>query len=143
MTSHQKAQRKYDAKPEVREKKRMEKRARRAVETVRLDQNQDALTRWHRLSPEQKRERILRNKYGMTPAEWDALFESQGRRCALCKTDTPGSKKGWSTDHCHKTQRVRGILCPRCNIAIGWLEGLALTSALEYLSDHAYPKAAF
>lgn len=60
--------------------------------------------------------------YGITPSEYNALFEQQGRVCAICKTTNPKHKYGWSVDHCHNTNEVRGILCQRCNTALGQLE---------------------
>jgi hypothetical protein len=58
---------------------------------------------------------MRKHKYGITQAEWDALFTSQGNRCAICKTDHPGSVYDWHTDHCHNVNKVRGILCHQCN----------------------------
>jgi hypothetical protein len=65
------------------------------------------------------RERVrlhrLKNKYKITQEEWDILFEAQGKACAICKATEPGTKYHWHTDHCHDTNKVRGILCHRCN----------------------------
>jgi Recombination endonuclease VII len=79
---------------------------------------------------EHERSRRLR-KYGLTETEYAAILERQDGRCAGCGTDDPG-RKGWNIDHCHETQRVRAILCHRCNTAIGlcnedpaWLRRLA------------------
>ena len=62
----------------------------------------------------------LRRKYDITKEQWDAKFEAQGRCCAGCKTIDPG-RRGWQTDHCHKTNKFRSILCTCCNLAIGLL----------------------
>jgi hypothetical protein len=43
----------------------------------------------------------------------------QGSCCALCKTTTPGKVNFWCTDHCHKTNKMRMILCNACNQILG------------------------
>ena len=69
----------------------------------------------------------IRNNYKMTPEEWEALFDSQGRRCAVCGSDTPDGP-WWHTDHDHSCcpgrgkscgECVRGILCGPCNMGLG------------------------
>lgn len=80
----------------------------------------------------------LRKHYGITIADRNALLIAQENRCAACRTDTPG-KHGWQTDHDHKTGKVRGILCVRCNTTIGRLGDtaesvrVALLDFLRYL----------
>ena len=56
--------------------------------------------------------------YGWTNEQHDALFEAQGRCCAVCKAKEHGGR-GWHTDHDHVTKKVRGILCHPCNLALG------------------------
>lgn len=56
---------------------------------------------------------------GLTPEEIEDLFEAQGRKCAICGSTEPGSKIGWNVDHCHKTNKVRFILCAHCNRGLG------------------------
>ena len=70
----------------------------------------------------QTRDWSLRRNYDLTQESWDALFESQGRRCAACGSPDAGSDRGWHTDHIHGTKTVRGILCTGCNLAIGFLK---------------------
>ncbi len=71
-------------------------------------------------------------RYGITPEEWDALFEKQGKRCAICGTNAAWR---WDTDHCHSTKRVRGILCHMCNMGLGAFRDSqnALLEAARYL----------
>jgi len=66
-----------------------------------------------------KRANNLKHMYDMTTQEWESLFESQGRCCAICGATEPGTKHGWQTDHDHITNCVRGILCLGCNCALG------------------------
>lgn len=60
-------------------------------------------------------------KYGLTKEQWQQLFDAQDKRCKCCGTTTPGHKFGWHTDHDHKTGAVRGIICARCNLILGWM----------------------
>lgn len=79
----------------------------------------------------------------MTRAQKLAMLEAQGGCCAVCKSTDPGGK-GWQTDHdrsCCPTlttcgECIRGILCTRCNRAMGMFEDdpALLMSAAEYLS---------
>jgi hypothetical protein len=65
-----------------------------------------------------KRYKLLVN-YNLTLEAWNAMFEAQGKRCKICRTNTPTSKRKWQLDHCHITGEVRGILCHHCNIGLG------------------------
>lgn len=74
----------------------------------------------------------IKSYYGMTRDEWEALFDSQGRRCAACRTDTPAPT--WAVDHNHMTGEWRAILCNRCNTAFGFMRENtdAIRGLLEY-----------
>lgn len=61
----------------------------------------------------------IKRKYGLTREQWLWMFSMQGGACACCRSPDPGSKRGWHTDHNHRTQKVRGILCHPCNMMIG------------------------
>jgi hypothetical protein len=64
------------------------------------------------------REIHLRNKFGLTPDEYDRILETQGGVCALCESPpTPGISL--HVDHDHGTGEIRGLLCVRCNNALG------------------------
>ena len=72
--------------------------------------------------------------YGLTESDFDNLFESQGKKCAICETETP-TKKGWCVDHCHETGDVRGVLCDHCNLMLGYAKDQVntLQTAITYL----------
>lgn len=74
-----------------------------------------------KLSAKARSRRLLR-VYGLTTNQWNDLFDSQGRCCAVCKSPTPKGRRGWHTDHDHDTGEVRGILCHLCNVALGAVE---------------------
>lgn len=78
-------------------------------------------------------ERSLRRKYGVTLAQYEALLRKQRGHCALCPAKP--NRKRLSVDHNHKTGAIRGLLCDRCNQAIGRLgdDVAGLKRAIAYL----------
>jgi Recombination endonuclease VII len=71
-------------------------------------------------------------RYGITPAEYDALLAKQNGACAICRRRPKGRL---CVDHCHVTGMVRGLLCKECNGALGYLKDdqASLVAALAYL----------
>lgn len=51
----------------------------------------------------------------LSPRQIEAIFVAQGGKCAICEATDPGHRTGWNLDHCHKTSKVRFILCSACN----------------------------
>lgn len=84
------------------------------------------------------RESHVLRTYGITLDQKDHLFAAQGFRCAICSSDTPGSKMDWHIDHCHDTEAVRGILCHHCNLMLGNARDnpATLLAAVDYLRKH-------
>lgn len=78
-----------------------------------------------------------RRQYGLDIEAWNILFDSQDKKCAICHTDKPG-KVTWHTDHCHITNRIRGILCHSCNTGLGHFRDdiSVLNTAVEYLKKN-------
>lgn len=79
---------------------------------------------WREKSPDKYRQLNL-NKYGITIAEYDAMLEEQGGVCKACgEPETAkqqnGKVKALTIDHCHAEGHVRGLLCARCNLALGY-----------------------
>ena len=70
-------------------------------------------------------------RYKVTVAEWEAIFNEQGRACAICRATEPRGQ-GWHTDHSHDTGAVRGILCHDCNVALGYYEKIILPKFVAF-----------
>jgi hypothetical protein len=80
-----------------------------------------ARQRAYKQLPERKlaeREYHLKKKYGITLADYDELLEVQGGVCAICGEARP-EDRALHVDHDHETGEVRGLLCFRCNNALG------------------------
>ena len=84
----------------------------------------------YKKNPEKYRENHLKRNYGITIDEYNSLFEKQEGRCAIYK-----EKKPLHVDHCHKTDKDRGLLCVNCNTSLGGFQDNQdyLQSAIQYL----------
>lgn len=74
--------------------------------------------------------------FGITYEEWVKLMESRGWACEICGRETESSGRTLAIDHDHSTGDIRGVLCQRCNCAIGLLSenDETLRSAIDYLN---------
>lgn len=81
---------------------------------------------------------VLRYRYGLTPEQYDKILSIQNGVCAICgKLRLASNQKRMGVDHCHETEKVRGILCNWCNYAIGQLDNIeTLKKAIEYLQTN-------
>ena len=71
----------------------------------------------HMRRKEQMRVANAKRKYGLTATEVRAMYDS--RKCEICGG---ADKRRLNIDHCHRTGKVRGVLCINCNSAIGRMD---------------------
>ncbi len=77
--------------------------------------------RWRAAHPNADIEGHLKRKYGMTVADYDAMLVAQDGGCAICGGQPNGRwKHKFHVDHDHATGKVRGLLCHRCNMMVGY-----------------------
>jgi len=81
--------------------------------------------KWKKEHPEEYRSARLELMYGITAKDYDELLHNQNGVCAICEqpetlTDRRTGKIAFlAVDHDHKTGKVRGLLCSRCNCGLG------------------------
>ncbi len=75
-----------------------------------------------------------KTKYGLNAEEYYSMFRKQNNKCAICGQNFSDSNKAF-VDHCHKTNKVRGLLCTRCNTLLGMARDNTsiLENAITYL----------
>jgi hypothetical protein len=81
----------------------------------------------------------LRRAYGITLEEYEVLLKNQNSGCAICGAENADSKgRRLHVDHCHSTDRVRGLLCKDCNTLLGYAKDQPeiLQKAAIYLQTH-------
>lgn len=91
-------------------------------------------------NPKQNIHRCRLRRTHCTQETLDKLREDQQGLCAVCgnpetKRSMSGGIRDLSIDHCHETKTVRGLLCMKCNLAIGHMndDPELLRKAANYL----------
>lgn len=87
----------------------------------------------------------LLSNYGMRLHEFESMFAAQDGRCKLCDHEVIAFPKAGSghhpnracVDHCHTTNKIRGILCAPCNSGLGYFRDRTevLGRAIAYLNE--------
>lgn len=93
--------------------------------------------RRYRAKPQFKsmeRVRQLRYHYGISADEVARMMKEQGGKCKICLS-TPSDTL--VVDHCHESLIVRGLLCRKCNAAIGFMNDdiKLVRRAVAYLEE--------
>jgi hypothetical protein len=88
----------------------------------------------------------LKKEFGITLEKFLELKQQQNNVCAIClQPETCVVSRGQdkkirdlSVDHCHKTGKIRALLCSNCNKGIGSLKENIdiLTKAIAYLKKY-------
>jgi uncharacterized protein YbaR (Trm112 family) len=88
------------------------------------------------LNPLAKKDSELKRIYGISINDYLNMFEKQNMVCKICKQECK-TKLSLSVDHDHATGKIRGLLCNRCNRAIGMFEDSPelLKMAARYLEN--------
>ena len=84
------------------------------------------------------RQRRLKENYGLTLSDYEAMYASQNALCAICDKPEPTPGKLLNVDHDHAPGKIRRLLCTKCNCGLGNFldnENLLLKAA-EYLTQH-------
>lgn len=80
------------------------------------------------------------NKFNLTYKNYLDLYNKQNGKCKICDIEILKSdleRKVLNVDHCHKTKKIRGLLCMECNTGIGLFgENVEIIkNAIEYLKN--------
>lgn len=89
---------------------------------------------WRAADTERAKDLNRHRAFGLRRGEYAAMSAAQNGFCACCGR-TPGAK-GLAIDHCHRTGRVRGLLCGNCNLGLGNFQDNPelLRKAISYLT---------
>lgn len=86
-----------------------------------VDQRRKQRAEEYRKNKRAHRDRRLRQQFGIGVEDYERLFKMQLGSCKICGRKGTGQrgKKHLHVDHCHRTKKVRGLLCHGCNTGLG------------------------
>jgi len=102
-----------------------------------------AARQWRKDNPENVKRHLVRmrartkeRRYGITQEQFDQMILDQNNKCKICSNNFK-SLKDTHIDHCHSTNKVRGLLCNGCNMALGQFMDNTdiLDNAIKYLQN--------
>lgn len=81
----------------------------------------------------------IKKLYGISFEDYNKLLETQNFGCAICGSDINQNRRTSGKlfiDHCHNSGKVRGLLCSKCNHALGLFndDSTLLAKAIAYLA---------
>ena len=80
----------------------------------------------------------LKLRYGLTYEQWESMREKENYACMICGITEDELNKVLDVDHCHESEKVRGVLCNHCNNIIGRAKDNVdlLKAAITYLETY-------
>ena len=124
--AYRKRKREYAKTPKERENRRNYQR----VWRKKNNKHYLAWSRANQQTSKNRRKRLTANsvrtieRHGISVDTFIAMLSAQKGKCEICLSPSPAKRKTrWlHIDHDHRTGMVRGLLCGRCNGALGWYE---------------------
>jgi len=98
---------------------------------------------WTKNNPEKRnlynKKRRLKANFNLTCEEYDAMYEKQNKGCAICGSEKSELGRILAVDHNHTTEKIRGLLCNKCNQGLGFFNDNLdlLQGAVLYLKQHS------
>ena len=119
-----------------------------ATKNMTTDDKKAYATQWIRedrkRDPDKYKHKALKKQYNIGLDEYMIMLESQKGVCSICNKEesaiNPHTKqpRDLAVDHCHSTGKVRGLLCSKCNTALGSFKDdiSLLEAAIVYLKGN-------
>lgn len=78
----------------------------------------------------------LKKIFGLSRKDYEGMLKEQSNKCRICNLEA--TKKRLCVDHCHKTGKVRALLCTRCNATLGQVQDniVHLEDMIKYLNHY-------
>lgn len=101
---------------------------------------------WRKSNPDKTKNEKLKLRFNISINEYNDLLAKQNSQCGICKSNlifSQNNPKSPCVDHCHTTQKIRGILCRMCNSGLGGLKDSPelLRNAVLWITGNKKPSS--
>lgn len=123
---------KNEDKIKIRSKKYREENKEKIIEKSR---------KYYRENKDRHRNEKLKRNFGITSDDYNEMLKEQKCCCWICGRHKIQFKTRLAIDHCHETDKIRGLLCGGCNTGLGIVEDKKFNKrAKEYLKEFKIKK---
>jgi hypothetical protein len=131
--SHEKEIKKYNQKYNAAHKKEIRKHI-----ITHKEERKATVKKYNNKNRENYRKHRLKTKYNITIEQYNFMLEKQNGCCNICKKHQDELKNILAVDHDHATGKIRGLLCMKCNRALGAYNDNIdiLLNAIEHLKNN-------
>ncbi len=94
--------------------------------------------KYRKNNPDKVRNNNYKSMYSISLEDYNKMFIEQAGCCKICNTHQNNLIKKLAVDHCHLTNKIRGLLCSNCNTALGLMNDDTdlLKIAIKYLEKN-------
>lgn len=95
----------------------------------------ERMNAWNKANKDKRKHYALKEKYGISLENYNEMLMAQKECCKICNRHQSLFTRSLNVDHCHKTGKVRGLLCKDCNLLLGKVRDdvSVLKEAIKYL----------
>lgn len=99
------------------------------------EKRKETTKKYRDANPSKIKNLVLKDRYNITIDDYNLILKIQDNKCAVCYIDKNSLKRDLDVDHNHITNKVRGLLCGKCNKALGLLNDsvFILENLITYL----------
>lgn len=92
--------------------------------------------KYHKKNPERSKKYNLLRKFNLNLTNYNEMLKKQNNVCKICLQHEKNNRN-LAVDHCHKTNKIRGLLCTQCNTGLGLFNDNidTMLKAINYLKQ--------
>jgi len=82
-------------------------------------------------------DQYIKWRFDLDPIEYAKMLAAQNGKCEICREEC-SVRNRLAVDHCHRTGKIRALLCHNCNVTLGLVkeDPFILICMIQYIRVH-------